>query len=110
MQLESMLSARPEFEVVGHAENGAVGIKKFSQLKPDLVLLDLVMPIMNGIQALRAIRRMDPESKVIIVSSKAGSDDTVLEALRLGALGVVTKPVDETRLLDLVGDAIRGDG
>lgn len=82
------------YEVVGHAKNGAEGLKLFNQLKPDLVLMDLVMPVMDGLQALRALRGMDAGVKVIVLSSLGGVETKATEAMKLGALAVVVKPIE----------------
>jgi len=83
----------PGFHVVGKAENGQIGVEKVRALKPQVVLLDLEMPVMDGFQALEIIRREHPEIKVLIVSSltKQGGKVT-LDALQRGAFDFVTKP------------------
>jgi two-component system chemotaxis response regulator CheY len=93
-QLEQLIGEIGGFEVVGHAKNGAEGIKLYGELKPDLVCMDVVMPVMDGLQATRSILRLDPSARVIVVSSVGGSRDTVLEATRLGARSVIAKPFD----------------
>lgn len=82
------------YEVVGHARNGAEGLKLYNQLKPDLVLMDLVMPVMDGLQSLRALRGMNADVKVIVLSSLGGVETKATEALKLGALSVVVKPIE----------------
>ena len=82
------------YEVVGHAKNGAEGLKLYSQLRPDVVLMDLVMPLMDGLQALRALRGMDNDAKVIVLSSLGGVETKASEAMKLGALSVVVKPIE----------------
>ena len=94
-QLAQIISELGDFEVVGHALNGAEGIKLYEELSPDVVCMDVVMPVMDGLQATRALLRLDPAAKVIVVSSVGGSRDTVVEATRLGAKSVIAKPFDD---------------
>ena len=86
------------YEVVGHAKNGAEAVMLFKSLKPDVVLMDIVMPMMDGLQALRALTKLDPKAKVVVVSSVGGMGQTVEEALRLGALSVVSKPFESAKI------------
>ncbi len=90
--LENVLSDRRRYEIVGRAANGAEAIRMFQAHKPDVVLLDIVMPVMDGLQALRMIMQLNPQAKVVMVSSVAGVGDNANEALRLGARGLVSKP------------------
>ena len=93
-QIAGVLNGTADYEVVGHAKNGAEGMKLYSQLRPDVVLLDLVMPVMDGLQALRALRAMDAGARVIVLSSLGGVESKASEAMRLGALAVVVKPIE----------------
>lgn len=102
-QLKSALGDSSAFEIVGHARNGAHALKLFADQRPDLVLLDLVMPIMDGMQALRALRGIDPDVRVLVISSMGGVEAKVTEALRLGAKGVVTKPIEAEEVVRAVG-------
>lgn len=78
--------------VVGHATNGVGALKLISTERPDVVFLDLVMPEMDGLSTLRALRQVDGKARVIVLSSVAGVSENVESALRLGAAGVLTKP------------------
>jgi two-component system chemotaxis response regulator CheY len=95
-------------EVVGHAKNGAEGLKLYSQLRPDLVMMDLVMPVMDGLQALRAMRGMNADVKVIVLSSVGGVESKATEALRMGAVAVVVKPIDAAVVSQAVERALEG--
>lgn len=99
-QLERILSSAVDrFEIVGIAKNGAEAVKLFAIHSPDVVLMDIVMPIMDGLQALRAILSRDANARVVMVSSVGGVGQKVTEALKLGARAVVSKPFEEDELL-----------
>ncbi len=93
------------FEIAGEAENGAVGVQKFLSLKPDLVTLDMIMPEMGGLEAMRRMREMDPGAKIIIVSA-VDQRETMLEAVRLGATDYIAKPFDAERVETAVNRAL----
>lgn len=87
------------FEVAGEAENGAVAVQKYAELKPDLVTMDITMPEMNGLEALKAIRASDPGAKVVMVSA-LGQEAMVREAVMSGAKGFIVKPYKEDTIVD----------
>jgi len=82
------------FEVVGEAENGAIAVQKYAQLQPDIVTMDITMPEMNGLDALKEIRKADPGATVIMVSA-LGQETMVRDAVMAGAKGFVVKPFKE---------------
>lgn len=82
------------FEVAGEAENGTVAVQKFMELRPDVVTMDITMPEMNGLDALKAIRQIDSGATVIMVSA-LGQESMVREAVLSGAKGFVVKPFKE---------------
>lgn len=84
-------------EIVGEAVNGEEGVAQYKELKPDLTTMDITMPIIDGIEALRQIRAYDPEAKVIMVSA-AGQKHKVLEAMKAGAAEFLTKPFEEEEI------------
>jgi DNA-binding NarL/FixJ family response regulator len=86
----STLAARPEIKVVGEVSNGFAAVNKSLELQPDLILLDIGLPGLDGITAARQIRNLAPNSKVIFLSQES-SADIVKEALSLGARGYVLK-------------------
>lgn len=91
--LKAMLE-KNGFQVIGEAENGSVAVKKYKELKPDIVTMDITMPEMDGIQALREIRQFDSNSKVVMISA-LGQESFVREAVLLGAKGFIIKPFRE---------------
>lgn len=82
------------FEVVAEAENGQIGVEKYKQHQPDIVTMDITMPEMTGIEALKAIRAYDPQAKVIMVSAM-GQEVFVREAVISGAKTFIVKPFKE---------------
>ena len=82
------------FEVAGEAENGQVAVQKYADLRPDIVTMDITMPAMNGLDALKAIRQIDPAAVVVMVSA-LGQESMVRDAVLSGAKGFVVKPFKE---------------
>jgi two-component system chemotaxis response regulator CheY len=92
-----------QFEVVGEASDGKAGVEVCLRLKPDLVLLDVVMPIMNGIEALEVIHAHLPETLVFMVT---GNDDEVVkQAIERGAVGYILKPFNAASVLETLNQA-----
>src|SRR5271169_5634129 len=88
--VSSIILMKSELLVVGEASDGMEAVQKAAELKPDLILLDIGLPTLNGIEAARQIRKLVPESKIIFLTQES-SADVVQEALSLGALGYVVK-------------------
>lgn len=99
-QLEKIINSDPEFEVVAQGRNGAEAIKLCQQHKPDIVCMDMNMPVMDGLTALRNLMQLNPELKVIMVTSLGGVGDKFTEAIRLGAKDVISKPFSEDTVLE----------
>jgi two-component system chemotaxis response regulator CheY len=97
LSLKAMLE-RNGFEIVGEAENGERAVEKYKILKPDIVTLDITMPVMDGLEALKQIKAFDKSAKVMIISA-TGQEIMVREAIILGALGFVVKPFDEEKIV-----------
>ena len=89
------------YEVVGEAETGVQAIERYRALKPDLVTMDIVMPDMGGIDAVREIIRHDPDAKVLMCSAM-GQQALVVEAIQAGAKDFVVKPFQPSRVLEAV--------
>ena len=100
-----MLASVRELQVIGEVSDGLEAVRRAVKLKPDLVLLDIGLPTLNGIEAARQIRRLAPECKIIFVSQES-SADVVQEALSVGALGYVVKASAGSDLLAAVEAAI----
>ena len=89
------------YTVVGEAENGAKAVEKHAELKPDLVLMDITMPEMDGIQALKKIKEADPSATVIMCSAM-GQQAMVIESIQSGAKDFIVKPFQADRVLEAV--------
>ncbi len=93
------------YNVVGEAENGAKGVEKYGELKPDLVLMDITMPEMDGLQALKAIKSNDADAKVIMCSAM-GQQAMVIESIQNGAKDFIVKPFQADRVIEAVKKVI----
>ncbi len=100
MMIKDILS-KNGYTVVGEAENGAKAIEKYSELKPDLVLMDITMPEMDGIQALKKIKEADSAAAVIMCSAM-GQQAMVIESIQSGAKDFIVKPFQADRVLEAV--------
>ena len=93
-------------ETIGEAENGVEAVKKFIELKPEVVLLDITMPEMNGVDALKNIKQINPAARVIICSAM-GQQAMVAQAIQYGAKDFVVKPFEEKRLIAALENVLR---
>ena len=93
------------FNVVGEAENGAKGVEKYKELQPDLVIMDITMPEMDGIQAVKEIKKINPDAKVIMCSAM-GQQAMVIEAIQAGAKDFIVKPFQNDRVVEAVKKVI----
>jgi two-component system, chemotaxis family, chemotaxis protein CheY len=92
-------------EIVGEAANGQEAVERYQALKPEVTTLDITMPEMDGIAALKAILDLDPAARVIMCSAH-GEERKVLEAVKAGARDFVVKPFQPERVLEAVGKAL----
>lgn len=93
------------YNIAGEAENGARAVEKYKELSPDLVLMDITMPEMDGIQALKEIKKIDPNAKVIMCSAM-GQQAMVIESIQSGAKDFIVKPFQADRVLEAVKKAV----
>ena len=100
MMIKDILS-KNGYNVAGEAENGAKAVEKYNELKPDLVLMDITMPELDGIQALKATKGSDPAALVIMCSAM-GQQAMVIEAIQAGAKDFIVKPFQAERVLEAV--------
>ena len=89
------------YNIVGEAENGAKAVEKYNELKPDLVLMDITMPEMDGIEALKKIKSGDPNASIIMCSAM-GQQAMVIESIQSGAKDFIVKPFQADRVLEAV--------
>jgi len=103
----STLKQRSDLQVIGEASDGLEAVRKAEEMQPDLILLDLGLPGLNGLEAARRIRKLSPESKILFVTQES-SADVMQEALSLGALGYVVKAYAGRDLLAAVEAVCQG--
>lgn len=106
--IKLVLQRHEGFKVVGEAGDGLEGVKRAIQLKPDVVLLDLHMPGIGGLEALRLLKEDIPETQVVMLTVSEETED-LLEALRAGASGYLLKNIDTEFLLESIQNAARGE-
>jgi DNA-binding NarL/FixJ family response regulator len=106
--LDAMLHSSDEFEIVGQAVDGLEALRLVEELRPDVVLIDVQMPKMDGIEATRRITQQVPATNVVILSS-FDEDDYIYKAIQAGARGYVLKDIDLNALLDVIRAAAQGE-
>ena len=104
MMLKNVLT-EAGYEVVGEAENGAVAVAKYRELNPDLTTMDITMPEMDGLAALKEIRAGDPSARVVMCSAM-GQQSMVIESIQAGAKDFIVKPFQPDRVLEAVQKAL----
>jgi NarL family two-component system response regulator LiaR len=104
----ALISTEPGMEVVGEAADGIEVVLKARSLRPDIILLDLVMPRQGGIEAIAEIKAEDPEARILVLTSFA-DDDKVFPAIKAGALGYLLKDSSPRQLLQAIRDVHRGE-
>jgi two-component system chemotaxis response regulator CheY len=93
------------YQVVGEAENGVAAINSYNELNPDLVIMDITMPEMDGIEAVRRIKASDPSARIIMCSAM-GQQAMVIDAIQAGARDFVVKPFQPERVIEAVKKAL----
>ena len=86
------------YEVVGEAENGIEAIEKYKEVSPDIVTMDITMPEMDGVEALKEIKALDADAKILMCSAM-GQQSMVMDAIRAGAVDFIVKPFDTERVI-----------
>jgi len=104
MMVKDILS-KNGYEIVGEAENGMKALEKYQELKPDLVTMDITMPEMDGITAVKEIKKVDPAAKVVMCSAM-GQQAMVIEAIQAGARDFIVKPFQADRVLEAIRKAV----
>ena len=107
MGLSALLETKPDIEVVGEAVNGDLAVKKALKLKPDIVIMDLLMPGLDGIAATKALHEQAPDIKVLVLTTSTVSDD-LSRALQNGASGIVIKSSSNGTLVQAIRDIAAG--
>jgi DNA-binding NarL/FixJ family response regulator len=105
--LKAILGTDPDLQVVGMAGDGAEALELIPQLQPDLILMDLKMPLMNGVQATRRIRQGYPQVKILVLTTY-DADEWVFDAIRSGAAGYLLKDTQREGLIAAIKDTIAG--
>ena len=106
--VRAFLEAQPDLHVVGEAESGEEAIRLAGECIPDVVLMDLLMPGMNGVEATRHVKRISPHSQVVVLTSYY-EDENIFPALRAGAISYTLKDIHPSELVEVVRKAARGE-
>ena len=105
--ISSLLETESGFEVVGQAEDGEAALREAIRTRPDVIIMDLMMPKMDGLEATRQILRELPETKILILTTFGGAD-SIAHALDAGAAGAVMKNTDTSRFTDVIREVAAG--
>lgn len=99
--LIKQILTKHDYTVVGEAENGEQAIEMYMTLKPDLVTMDITMPVMDGLTAVKGIIEKDPDATIVMVSAM-GQEPYIRQAIKSGAKSFIVKPFDEDMLMDII--------
>ena len=108
MGLASLLNAKKDIEVIGEANSGAAALKKAPKLKPDVIVMDLMMPEMDGAETTRRLKALMPEARILILTT-FGTADGIAHALAAGAMGAVLKSVEFVDLANAIRKIAAGE-
>jgi len=106
--IRALLATESGIEVIGEAEDGEQAVRLYREFNPDVLLLDLLMPKMNGIEVIRAVKGDNPDAKILVLTSFA-ADDQVFPAIKAGALGYLLKDTDPEDLVNAIHQVNRGE-
>ena len=101
MRLNIKNILKEEYEIVGEAENGKEAVEMYQDLEPDIVTMDITMPVMDGLEAIKAIKDVDPQAQIVVCSAM-GQQKMVIKAIELGAKDFIVKPFKEERVVNAV--------
>jgi DNA-binding NarL/FixJ family response regulator len=106
--VSSILRAHAGFEVVGEAEDGAAAVRMYRETSPDVVITDIHMPVLDGLEATRQIKQLDPQARILMLTA-TDADDALLEAMKAGALGYVVKTASPPVVIEAIGRVRNGE-
>lgn len=106
--IATLIDDQPDFSVIGEAENGLDGVEQARALQPDLVVMDVDMPVMNGVEAVKLIREQVPATKVVMLTVSEDEDD-LFDAIRYGAHGYLLKDLRPEQLYDMLRSVMRNE-
>ncbi|MDI3546982.1 MAG: two-component system, chemotaxis family, chemotaxis protein CheY [Halanaerobiales bacterium] len=101
MRLNLKNILKDDYEIVGEAQNGKEAVEMYQELKPDIVTMDITMPVMDGLEAIRAIKDIDVNAQIIVCSAM-GQQKMIIEAIEAGARDFIVKPFKEERVIEAV--------
>ena len=104
--IKDILASSGQYRVVGEAANGREAVQKFQELSPELITIDIVMPVLDGIEATREIMKLDPSVKVVMVSA-LGQEPLVIESIAAGAKDFIVKPFSAEKVLRVLGQVMK---
>ena len=106
--IRTLVESEPDMQLVGEAADGVGAVEMAAQLDADVILMDLVMPVKSGIDAIKEIKAADPDARILVLTSFA-DDDKVLPAIKAGALGYILKVSAPQELIQAIRDVYRGE-
>ncbi len=101
MRLNLKNILKEDYEIVGEAQNGKEAVEMYQELTPDIVTMDITMPVMDGLEAIKAIKDIDPEAQIIVCSAM-GQQKMIIEAIEAGAKDFIVKPFKEGRVIEAI--------
>lgn len=104
--IKDILQGSGRYQVIGEAANGQEAIKKYQELQPELVTMDIVMPVMDGIEATRNILKQDPSVRVVMVSA-LGQEPLVIESIASGAKDFIVKPFSADKVIKVIDQVMK---
>jgi len=106
MRLNLKNILKDSYEIIGEAKNGQEAVEMYQELTPDIVTMDITMPVMDGLEAIRTIKNIDPDSKIIVCSAM-GQQKMIIAAIEAGAKDFIVKPFKEERVIAAIKKFIK---